>query len=48
MGDTVSAYDAVVILTDHDAVDFDLIARQARLVVDTRNALSAGPRVVKA
>lgn len=36
----IKAADAVLIVTDHDAVDYDLIAREAKLVVDTRNALS--------
>lgn len=31
-------YDAVVILTDHSAYDYEAIVREARLVVDTRNA----------
>ncbi|MGE0283869.1 MAG: UDP binding domain-containing protein, partial [Rhizobiaceae bacterium] len=35
----ISAYDAVVIVTDHTAVDYALVAGAARLVVDTRNAL---------
>ena len=33
----VSRADAVVILTDHDAIDFELILSAAQLVVDTRN-----------
>jgi len=36
----VQAADAVVILTAHDGVNYDMIARHARLIVDTRNALS--------
>lgn len=36
---TVSAYDAVLIITDHDDVDYQLIADESRLVIDTRNAL---------
>jgi len=32
--------DAVVIVTDHDNVDYELIGRHAPLVVDTRNAMS--------
>lgn len=36
--DSVSAYDAVVVVTDHDGVDYELINRHARLIVDTRNA----------
>ena len=37
--DTLGDYDAVVILTDHEAVDYDLLASHARLIVDTRNAM---------
>ena len=37
---SLAAYDAVVVATDHDAFDWDLVARAAPLVVDTRNALS--------
>ena len=33
-------YDAVLISTDHDAVDYEAIARHARLVVDTRNVMA--------
>ncbi len=33
-----SDYDAVLIVTDHDAVDYGAIAEHAALVVDTRNA----------
>lgn len=49
---TVATADAVLIATDHDAVDYMLLAERARLVVDTRNALrrrgltSAGPLVL--
>ncbi len=37
--DALAAYDGVVIVTDHETVDYDLVARAARLVIDTRNAL---------
>ena len=48
----ISGCNAVLVVTDHDAVDYDLIARHARLIIDTRNAfgkrgLGAG-KVVKA
>ena len=50
--DVVSGYDAVVIATDHDSVDYRALAQHAKLVIDTRNAcLRAGvsaPHVVKA
>lgn len=35
---TAGGYDAVLIATDHDAVDYKALVAQARLVVDTRNA----------
>ena len=37
--EAIAEQDAVLIATDHDAVDYALIARHARLIVDTRNAL---------
>lgn len=38
---SVASYDAVVIVTDHDNVDYTMVADAARLVVDTRNTLQA-------
>ncbi|MCK5518250.1 MAG: nucleotide sugar dehydrogenase [Alphaproteobacteria bacterium] len=35
----VQAQDAVVIITPHDSIDYAMVAKCARLVVDTRNAL---------
>jgi UDP-N-acetyl-D-glucosamine dehydrogenase len=35
----VAAADCVMIVTDHTSVDYRMIKRQAKLVVDTRNAL---------
>jgi UDP-N-acetyl-D-glucosamine dehydrogenase len=37
--ETLSAHDATVIVTDHDAFDSHLIAEHANAIVDTRNAL---------
>jgi UDP-N-acetyl-D-glucosamine dehydrogenase len=49
---TLEAADAVLIATDHDAIDYALIGAAARLVVDTRNAMSrhgvSGGAVIKA
>ncbi len=36
----LAGYDAVLIATDHAGVDYALVGRAARLVVDTRNALA--------
>ena len=38
--EAVSSYDAVLISTDHDNVDYGLIAEAAKLIVDTRNAMA--------
>jgi UDP-N-acetyl-D-glucosamine dehydrogenase len=49
---TLAAFDAVLISTDHTAIDYELIHRSARLIVDTRNALGrrgfTGEHIVKA
>jgi len=35
--ETLETYDAVLIATDHSAVDYELVRRAARLVIDTRD-----------
>jgi UDP-N-acetyl-D-glucosamine dehydrogenase len=42
--DEVTAADAVVLVTDHDAFDFDMVLANARYVLDTRHRLD-GPNV---
>jgi len=48
----LAAQDCALIITDHRAIDWELVARHVRLVVDTRNALARierpACRVVKA
>jgi UDP-N-acetyl-D-glucosamine dehydrogenase len=48
----IGGYHAVIVATDHDVVDYELIAANARLVVDTRNVFArkgvTTERVVKA
>ena len=50
--EAIASYDAVLISTDHDGIDYPALARAARLVIDTRNAcVRAGAdmeRVVRA
>lgn len=49
---SVTDFDAVLVATDHDAVDYAALARWSNLIVDTRNALGrrglAGANIVKA
>jgi UDP-N-acetyl-D-glucosamine dehydrogenase len=42
---TLREHDCVVIVTDHSKVDYALVAREAKVVVDTRHAL---PRATRA
>jgi UDP-N-acetyl-D-glucosamine dehydrogenase len=48
----VAGYDAVLIVTDHDSIDYVNLSKSARLVVDTRNACgragAVGEHIVKA
>jgi UDP-N-acetyl-D-glucosamine dehydrogenase len=37
--EVVTAADCVIVVTDHTAVDYRMVKRHARLVVDTRNAI---------
>ncbi len=47
--DTVAAFDAVILATDHDALDYELIAKSARLIIDTRGRYrSSVEKIVKA
>ncbi len=51
--ETMSGYDAVLIATNHQAFDYESVARHARLVIDTRDAMrehaaDMGSRLVKA
>jgi UDP-N-acetyl-D-glucosamine dehydrogenase len=49
---SLAAYDAVLISTDHDAVDYQAVAKHSRLVVDTRNVMArnqiASAKIIKA
>ncbi|MBV8764479.1 MAG: nucleotide sugar dehydrogenase, partial [Hyphomicrobiales bacterium] len=49
---SVSSFAVVLIATDHDGVDYALVARHAKLIVDTRNICArsglVGAHIVKA
>jgi len=47
--ETLSSFDCVIVATNHDAFDYDLVKAHARLIVDTRGVyLDPAPNVVKA
>lgn len=41
-------YDVVLISTAHDGVDYAKLAKDAKLIIDTRNAMPAGDNIFKA
>jgi UDP-N-acetyl-D-glucosamine dehydrogenase len=47
-GVTAGGWDAAVVVTDHDGVDYPALARAVPLVVDTRNVMKGIEGVVKA
>jgi UDP-N-acetyl-D-glucosamine dehydrogenase len=48
-GESIAAFDLVLVATDHDRFDYDLIQTHAKLIVDTRGRYTkALPNVVKA
>lgn len=48
--ETVAQYDAVLVLTDHSDVDYDMLRRHARLIIDARGRYSgiSDPGIVPA
>lgn len=47
--ETIRSYDAVVLTTDHDNVDYDMIKKNASLIIDTRGVYRApAENIIKA
>jgi UDP-N-acetyl-D-glucosamine dehydrogenase len=46
--ETLAGYDLVILTTDHDVFDYDLILQNAKCIVDTRGRYSKSEKVVKA
>ena len=46
--ETVAGFDAVLLLTDHSCFDYDMIRRNARILVDTRGKFRGDRGVVRA
>ena len=44
----LSDFDAVILATDHDVFDYELIAAHSRLLIDTRGRFALSPRIVRA
>jgi len=46
--DNIKSFDAIVLSTDHDHFDYDLITRESKLIVDTRGRLKPSETVFSA
>ncbi|MCG6892031.1 MAG: nucleotide sugar dehydrogenase [Desulfobacteraceae bacterium] len=45
--DSLNRYDAIVVCTDHDDVDYQRLVDSGRIVIDTRNTVPTGPNVYR-
>jgi len=47
--ETLRGYDAVVILTDHSNINYDLVKSESKLIIDTRNVFSGikNPKIIR-
>ena len=46
--DTINSYDLVLLATDHDIFDYDLIKKESKIIIDTRGRFQKSAKVLKA
>ena len=46
--EALAGFDAVILATDHDSFDYDMIAAHSRLLIDTRGRFAPGAQIVRA
>ena len=46
--DTINSYDLVLLATDHDSFDYDLIKKESKIIIDTRGRFQKSAKVLKA
>jgi len=46
--EALAGFDAVILATDHDAFDYELIGAHSRLLIDTRGRFAPGAQIVRA
>ena len=45
---TINKYDIVVLITNHDSFNYELIQKHSKIIIDTRGTLNLGENVVRA
>ena len=46
--ETIASFDVVLLATDHDAFDYELISRHSQLLIDSRGRFAPGSQIVRA
>ena len=46
--DSLSLFDVVILATDHDAFDYELIHAQSKLIIDTRGKFRPNSSIIRA
>ena len=44
----INSYEIVVLITDHDFFDYDMIKKNAKKIIDTRGRFSSGSKIIRA
>ena len=44
----IKSFDLVLIATDHDIFDYDLILKESKVIIDTRGVMNSSKKVFKA
>ena len=45
---SISSYDLIIILTDHDNFDYELILKESKLIIDTRGRFKKSKKIISA
>ena len=45
---SIGSYDAIILVTDHDDYNYDLLQKNAKIIIDTRNKFESSNNIIKA
>ena len=44
----IASQDCVILLTDHDIFDYEIIEKHSKLIIDTRGRFNSSEKIIKA
>ena len=44
----IASQDCVILLTDHDIFDYEIIEKHSKLIIDTRGKFNSSKKIIKA